>query len=297
MSMQPRLRRGSGEQRQKTVLTRLIGAAFRALCVAFVLAMPAVLLPYAGHENREIIALLALCAGGLVFVEYASAAPSILEFRDAPPFNRTRFLSLSVTLLLLTLVMRDPTVPSPLHDLLYAFGFLIGDALDFAFSPVRLLLLALGERADLEQLILLRTAAGLAMATALIALGIALAVLRLSDWPARGRSFNLWINLPTFDANGGRDIVERLQWDGRLNIGLGVLLPFIIPVLLRVADAHVLTDVALTPHATVWIVTGWSMMPLILVMRGVALSRLANMIADQRRRASIAGDHARLFAL
>lgn len=259
--------------------------------------MPALMLPYAGHENREIVALIALCAGGLVFLEYASAAPSLLEFRDAPPFNRTRFLSLAVTLLFLSLIMRDMTVPSPLQDLLFAIGFLIGDALDFAFSPVRLLLLALGERADLEQLILLRTAAGLAMAVSLIAIGVALAVLRLSDWPARGRTFNLWINLPTFDANGGRDIVERLQWDGRINIGLGVLLPFIIPVLLRVADAHLMSDLTLTPHVTVWIVTGWSILPLVLVMRGVALSRLANMIADQRRRASISGEHARLFAL
>lgn len=279
------------------MLTRVFGAAVRAVCVAFMLAAPSLLMPSAGDGNREIISLLALFIGGLVFIEYASAAPSLLEFREAPPFNRARFVALSVTLVLLSIVLGANETSSSLQDLLFAVGFIIGDALDFAYSPVRLLVLALGEGASVTELVLLRTAAGLAMFVSLIALGCVLMVLRLSDWPSGGRTFNVWVNLPTFAASTGRDIVERLQWDGRINIGLGVLLPFIIPVLIRVADAHVLPTMTLTPHTMVWIVAGWSFLPLALVMRGVALSRIANMIADRRRRASLEGNSARIFAL
>ena len=40
-------------------------------------------------------------AAFLTFVESNSNFPSIMEFRDAPPFNRLRFASLFVTVLLL----------------------------------------------------------------------------------------------------------------------------------------------------------------------------------------------------
>ena len=279
------------------MLTRILGAAVRAVCVAFMLAAPSLLMASAGDGNREIISLMALAVGAFVFIEYASVAPSLLEFREAPPFNRARFLALSVTLVLLSVVMGAGESNSPLQDLLFAVGFVIGDALDFAYSPVRLLVLSLGEGASLAELVLLRTAAGLSMFISLIALGCVLMVLRLSDWPSGRGTFNVWVNLPTFAGSNGRDIVERLQWDGRINIGLGVLLPFIVPVLIRVADAHVLPAMTLTPHSIVWIVAGWSFLPLALVMRGVALTRIANMIADRRRRASIEGKGARIFAL
>jgi ABC-type microcin C transport system permease subunit YejE len=42
--------------------------------------------------------------------------------------------------------------------------------------------------------------------------------------------FNVWINLPTFDPNGGGDVVRRLVRDGRVNIILGFALPFVMPV-------------------------------------------------------------------
>ena len=279
------------------MIYRLTGAAVRGVCVAIMLALPALMIPGAADENREVMALLALFAGGLVFLEYVSASPSLLEFRDAPPFNRTRFLALAVLLFLLSALMRAQGDSSTFHDLLHAVGFVIGDALDFPYSPVRLLVIALGDPADIDGIFLLRTAAGMAFLVSVFGLGLFLAALRLTDWPSGAGAFNVWINLPTFDPTTGGDIVERLQWDGRVNIGLGLLLPFLVPLVLSLGTSAFGPLGALTPIGKVWLVAGWGFLPLAFVMRGVAMARLANMIADKRRRASIEGPEARLFAL
>ncbi|MBO6776015.1 MAG: hypothetical protein JJ897_11010, partial [Marinibacterium sp.] len=41
----------------------------------------------------ELAALLAIIAATATFIEYRSAYPSFVEFRDAPPINRLRFIS------------------------------------------------------------------------------------------------------------------------------------------------------------------------------------------------------------
>ncbi len=45
-------------------------------------------------DTTQIVALLALLAAVFTFVEYFSAYPSFVEFRNAPPFNRLRFVAL-----------------------------------------------------------------------------------------------------------------------------------------------------------------------------------------------------------
>ncbi len=63
------------------------------------------------------VALVALFAGVLTFVEYNSAYPGLVEFRDAPPFNRVRFLMLFSTVFLLTVIARGEEQPTTLTDL------------------------------------------------------------------------------------------------------------------------------------------------------------------------------------
>ena len=79
------------------MIARIAGALIRSVLVAFVVAAPSLIVPDPNGGSREVIALVALCFGVFVFIEYVSSYPSLLEFRDAAPFNRLRFASLALT--------------------------------------------------------------------------------------------------------------------------------------------------------------------------------------------------------
>ena len=83
------------------MITRLAGAAIRALFVIILIAAPSLILPGTTADVSQIVTLVALFAAALTFFEYASTYPGLVEFRDAPPFNRIRFGSLFLTVVLL----------------------------------------------------------------------------------------------------------------------------------------------------------------------------------------------------
>ena len=91
------------------------------------------------------------------------------------------------------------------------------------------------------------------------------------------------MNLPTFDPTAGSDVVERLNRDGRVNIILGFLLPFIIPTFMKLA-ADLFDPITLGNSQTmIWTMTAWAFLPASLFMRGIAMGRVAQMISDKRR--------------
>ncbi|MFV2033979.1 MAG: hypothetical protein ACC631_02495 [Halocynthiibacter sp.] len=265
------------------MISRLAGAVLRAIFVVLLIATPTLLLPAQSPDTAQIVTLVALFAGGLVLFEYASAYPSLIEFRDAPPFNRVRFFSLFATVFLLTILLRGRTDPTTLTQFVAAVGGLIGYAIDFPYSPVRLVLTMFPEGTDGESLTLVRTATGISYLISLISLSIFAIMLRLQGWPLRGRSFNVWINLPTFDPTAGGDVVQRLIRDARFNIFLGFVLPFLTP--LAVKSATVLFE-PLSDYSSqtlIWTVAAWAFLPASLFMRGIAMGRIADMIHEQRR--------------
>lgn len=270
------------------MVTNLTGALFRAILAVLLVAMPSLLLPGTGADTTQIVALVALFAAAFTFVEYNSAYPSLVEFRDAPPFNRIRFGALFVTVFLLSVILRgeaDPTVPTLLAQ---AIGARIGELLDFPYSPVRLVVLMLPEGSAPGLVASVRTAAGLSYMVSILALAGFVLILRSRRWPGRGGGFNVWINLPTFDPTAGGDVVERLNRDGSINLVLGFLLPFLIPAAVKLAsdtfDPVTLSD----PHTLIWTMTAWAFLPASLLMRGTALTRLARLISRQRARAHAA---------
>ena len=92
----------------------------------------------------------------------------------------------------------------------------------------------------------------------LVTLAIFLIVLRLRNWPLANGSFNVWVNLPTFDPTAGGDVVERLERDARFNIALGFLLPFLMPAAVKAAGA-VFGAVSLEhPQTLIWTVAAWA---------------------------------------
>lgn len=268
----------------KVVIGRMTGAATRGLMVALLIATPALLLPGVASDSTQITVLVAFLAAFLTFVEYNSSFPSIVEFRDAPPFNRLRFASLAVTVLLLSLILKGQTESSLLTSGLTSLGLIIGNASDFPFSPVRLVVLMLPADADAALVSSVRTAAGIAYFVSLIAMTAFFVLVRVMGWPARQGAFNVWVNLPLFDPTTGGDVVERLQRDARINIVLGFLLPFVIPAVVK-ATADLIDPISLqNPQTVIWTLSAWAFLPASMIMRGIAMGRVAEMIGEKRRR-------------
>lgn len=265
------------------MISQLTGALVRAVLVMVLIATPSLLLPAVSSDTTQIVALVALFAAALTFFEYASTYPGLVEFRDAPPFNRMRFLSLFATVLLLSTIVRGQTEATTLTSFIEVLGTRLGAVIDVPYSPVRLVVLMLPEDMSLQHLILVRTSAGISYLISLTTLVIFVITMRLIGWPARMGSFNVWINLPTFDPTTGGDVVERLQRDALFNIALGFLLPFLIPAAVKLASLAFEPVTLESPQTLIWTMTAWAFLPASLFMRGIAMGRIAGMIAEKRR--------------
>ncbi|WP_342779676.1 hypothetical protein [Maritimibacter alkaliphilus] len=255
---------------------------------------PSLMIPGIHSETVQIVALAAIFAFALTTFEYASTYPGLVEFREAPPFNRIRFVSLFFTVFLLSAVARHSTDPSTFTAFVGAVGNLIGNAIDIPYSPVRLIVLMLPDNATAAEIISLRMAAGMAYLISLISLAVFIITLRITGWPKRKGGFNVWVNLPMFDPTAGGDVVERLERDARFNVALGFLLPFLTPAVIKAASG-VFGSVAITNDQTmIWTITAWAFLPASLFMRGIAMQRVATLISEQRARNSSRAEGERL---
>ncbi|MDT8858055.1 hypothetical protein RNZ50_24090 [Paracoccaceae bacterium Fryx2] len=247
------------------------------------IATPSVLLPDVGSDGKQMVALVALFGGALTFVEYNATYPGLIEFRDAPPFNRVRFLILFFTVFSLAVIARGASEPTTLTVLVEAVGYLIGQSLDFPYSPVRLATLMLDDGASAAQVAAVRTAAGMAYLISLIGLSVFVVIMKLQGWPTRSGAFNVWVNLPTFEPTTGGDVVSRLERDARINVALGFLLPFLIPAVVKAGSSGFEPLLLTSPQTLIWTLAAWAFLPASLFMRGIAMGRIAAMIREKRR--------------
>jgi hypothetical protein len=267
------------------VFARIIGAAIRGVLVALLIAMPSLLLPVSATESPEIVVFMALLGAALTFAEYFSNFPSFVEFRQAPPLNRIRFVSLFTAVGLLTLLARHPLDPTSLTALIHELGARLGAIMDFAYSPVRLTTLMMPAEVPDALVLAVRSAAGLSYVLAILTIaGFAVAI-RVGNWPLGNGAFNVWVNLPLFDPTTGGDVVLRLQRDGRINMVIGVLLPFAIPALVKLGQGLFDPAILATPQTLIWTISAWAFVPASMIMRGLALLRVAELIAQRRRAA------------
>ncbi len=265
------------------MFSQLLGALLRAGLVLLVIAMPSAMLPSATTDTNAIVALLAIIAAVFTFVEYYSNYPSLVEFRDAPPFNRVRYISLILTVFLLCTLFQGQFAPSILTEFIGAVGMVIGQALDFPYSPVNLVIKMLPENASQQNIALIQAAAGISYLVFLLTLAIFLIAFRLQGWPSSDKPFNIWVNLPTFDPSSGGDIIARLKRDGQINIILGFTLPFLLPAVIGAASKLFNPIVLDSPQTMVWVMTVWAFFPASLFMRGIAMRRIAFMVQQQQK--------------
>ncbi len=265
--------------------TRLPGALLRAALMILMIMTPSILLPGSGTDGIQFVTLVALFAAVFTVVEYSASSPSLVEFRSAPPFNRVRFGALFATVFALSVIFRGADDPSTFTQFFQVIGERIVMSIDFPYSPVRLMLVMLPETTDVSVINSMRTAAGLSYFVSLVSLAVFVLSLRLRRWPNRNKSFNVWVNMPTFDPTAGGDVVDRLNRDSQINLILGFLLPFIIPAILKFTSSFLEQINYYDPQTLIWTVTAWAFLPASLLMRGVALNRVAQMIYLQRKRA------------
>jgi hypothetical protein len=270
---------------KRAVFSRLPGAALRAVLVIFMIATPSLMLTGTATDTAQIVALVCIVSGVFVFVEYNSISPSLIEFRDAPPFNRVRYFGLAATVLALTVIAKGVTEPTTMTVLFNIVGGSLAEAMDFPYSPVRLVLLLLPADASADIFDSVRIAAGLSYLVSLMSLAFFVLALRLNNWPNQRGGFNVWTNLPTFDPTAGGDVVTRLERDGQLNLILGFLLPFLIPAFVKLASDMFNPIQLQDSHTLIWTMTAWAFIPASLIMRGIAILRVGQMIALQREQA------------
>ena len=267
-----------------TAFSTFPAAGLRAVCVVTLIALPSLLLPAQSHDGAQIVALVAIFAAIFTIVEYSVASPSFIEFRSAPPFNRLRFIALFATVLALSLIVRGYEAPSTLTRLMQLLGERVGGSLDFPFSPVRLMVLMMPAGTDAHVLDMISISAGLAYLVSLLSIVAFGVLLRFHHWPKRSGAFNVWVNLPMFDPTTGGDVVDRLNRDCQVNLILGFLLPFVFPAVGKLVSLFVTPITVNDPQTLIWMVAAWAFLPASLLMRGIALSRVAQMIHMQRKR-------------
>jgi hypothetical protein len=257
----------------------------RALLVAALVMMPPLLVSASSSDAPQIAVILALIAGVMTFIEYFGRAPSLVEFRFAPPYNRLKFAGLFAIIVLVSIVSVAAGCTGGVACSLAQVGGSLGQVLDFPFSPVRLVVLLLPEGASAGLVDTVRIASSFAYTVSLSICVVFLLVIWLTQWPRRGGAFNVWTNLPLFDPTAGGDVLARLRRDSHVNIAMGLALPFAIPVVIKavfdLADPISVAD----PKTLIWTVTAWAFLPASMVMRGIALGRVAQMIDLKRRRA------------
>ncbi|MFN7001879.1 MAG: hypothetical protein ACK4NW_00445 [Roseinatronobacter sp.] len=262
----------------------------RGLFIALLVLCPALILPDISQDVALGLTLLSLLAAVVVITEYSAAYPGLVEFRDAKPYNRSRFILISAIVLTTTLVQRDVLFGSDPHGVLAVVALKFGQIMDFPISPVRLLVMSLPVGLPAEHLVNVQATAALAYIIALTGAAVFFAIMTLGHWPRGNSAFNVWVNLPNFDPTQGVDVVRRLERDAQVNILLGIILPFSLPVLLHISTLLVQPMTLETPLALVWGVTLWAFVPVNLIMRGLAMYRIAQLVRAQRRRIAASED-------
>ncbi len=272
------------------MLARIAMAAARGLLVAVLIAVPSIVLTHQAGTNPEVVVFLSLLGAVLIFAEYNSNAPSFLEFRDAPPLNRSRFLALFAILFGTSLILRHEFIPNGLTALFYGLGLKVEWLANMPFSPAQLMVGATSGTTKTLSVEHIKSAASLSYVLSLALMIGGIAAIRVAGWPLANGAFNVWTNLPLFDPTTGGDVVARMQREGRISIAFGLVLPFAIPGGIQMISLSPLSLNFDLPLMLTWAIALWAFVPASMVLRGFAMLRIADLIAAQRRRTYAASD-------
>lgn len=264
------------------MIVSIMVAVVRASLVALAISVPSLLLVPTSSDGSYIVLLGALLIGALVCLEYLNTYPCLLEFRDAPPFNRFRFAHAAIVISGTSLLLRGALGVDP-SPFLENISVILGHTLDFPYSPVHLVVLMLPQNLPSVFVDAMRLAAGFSAFVSAVNILVFYSVMKTTRWPLSRGAFNVWVNLPLLDPTSGGDIVVRLLRDGRLNIMFALLTPFLFPAGIKIlgiiSGSHFFYDA----QSLAWLIILWSIIPTTFAMRGIGMMRIADLIHQKRQ--------------
>ena len=266
----------------KAVVSRSLGALLRAVLVMALVILPGAVIP-GGADGTQFVALTALFCGLLVYIEYSSSSPIMVEFRDAKPYNELRFLVLTFLVMIATCTMYGITTAGPQFDYLHATGHWVAVNATIPFSPTDLMVRMLPDTASMATVNIFAATCALCFAFIVLVTLAILAVHFRSRGVLFSKNFNVHTNLPMFEPTSGGDVILRLRRDARLNVLFGVLLPFIIPACFQVFGHLIDPGIFTNLQSVVWIVSLWAFLSFNLLLRGLAMYGLVGLIEAKRR--------------
>jgi hypothetical protein len=249
---------------------RAIAAAVRAGLVGAAALAPSLVLD-AGTAAGAVIAAAAALA---VLFEYGARTPALLDFRFAPPVNRLRFAVVCAVLASVTLAVAQREAGGG------GLGALAAALTDFPFSPARMAADAFTRPSAPQPDAAVQAAAGVAMIVGGLGAALGAAWIWRGPWPGPPGRFDAMTNLPTFEPAVGPDAARRLSRLGGLVILTALAAPLALLVLARFAVAIMDPELFQAPLALVWSATIWAALPATLLLRGVAILKLARRFAE-----------------
>ncbi|MFT4792489.1 MAG: hypothetical protein ACJAVR_004221 [Paracoccaceae bacterium] len=263
-------------------MQRLSGGILRALIVLLAMIAPAALVPGVSSSAREISFVIGAITGLCVLFEYAARNPGLIDFRFAPPYNRSRFAVFTAILFMMIFFVRAQDGHDGVSGQILSASLNIGARFDFFLSPVAMVGEMLGDPASPLLNAVLRGAAALSFVTALTGTLFFGILFWVTPWPTGRETFNLWINLPTLETAYGAEVERRLfrLAFGTIMVGLGA--PYALLALASQARGVFVPAPLLNPLVLVWGATIWAALPMYLVLRGVAIAKIAWLIRRAR---------------
>ncbi len=253
---------------------RLTGATVRAVCVACLILLPTFLLSGISQSSMEFTRILATIASVFVIYEYGFSSPSLIEFRSAAPYNRIRFMFLSVIVITSTFLVGyalSGTVMTGIVPVIANQGLAI---FDFTYSPFMSVAKTLSGGNETMQNAL---AQAIAFNTiVMLACVAAFCVAVYSNlWRFGGIEFNMWQNMPTYKSYEEKSLQERLMNSAFLSLVIACLIPLMGPTLAEVIMGYFAESGRLTPIIAIWAVSFWSFLQGVFFMRAAALAKIA----------------------
>ena len=208
-------------------MRRLIVSLLPGGAASFVLLVPSLMLVDVASDATYFVLISSLLMGFIVFSDYYNSYPSILEFRDAPPFNRIRFLHGILSVYCVAGVFEDFIFGSGTSNL-GQFSMFLGRILDFTGSPIDMLMMSIPSDLPKPVYQSIRAAGGITLSLSLVAIVSFFAYIKFTHWPVARGQFNVWVNLPMMDPTRGDDLAKRMRRRSQINIGFGMVFLFAV---------------------------------------------------------------------
>jgi hypothetical protein len=263
-------------------MIRVLNAASRGILVLLLVVAPAFLLPGASRTGQEISIIMGALLAIFTCFEYASTQPGLIDFRYAPPYNRIRFVIFSMVMLGLIFVCRATANVDPFSGQVLGFADLMVATFDFAGSPLTLAVALVAEGGDQAFVDLVSRAGAMSLFLSISGLAFFTVFIWLLRWPAERDSFNLWINLPTFDPTVGKDISWRLRRGGLINLLVGLALPYGVIAVVSRAGGWFEPSALGNYQSLIWGCLVWSFLPVVIFNRGMAMLKISWLINRAR---------------